>query len=180
MALIGQGGEVVAQFQQRGIGTWPNAAGVWTRAETIPLDTELAERSTLFLRELGWSGLVQLQFLVPEGGRPRLIDLNGRFYASLHLAVAAGLDLPVMWAGRATGRELGRGRTPRTGVRYQWLEGDLRRALSTDRGQRLRELRSCLRYRQGAIDSLWSRDDPAPGLRWLASAVRSAVDRLWG
>ena len=180
VALIGQEGEVVAQFQQRGIGTWPSAAGVWTRAETVPLDTELAQRSTHFLQELGWRGLVQLQFLVPEGGRPRLIDLNGRFYASLGLAVAAGLDLPVMWAGLDRGRGLGQAHTTRAGTRYQWFEGDLRRALAAARGERLRELSSCIRYRRGAIDSLWSRDDPAPGLRWLASAVRSAVDRLWG
>lgn len=182
VALIGPDGGVVAHLQQRGLGTWPRDVGVWTRAETVPLDAELAERSTDFLREVGWRGLVQLQFLVPDGERPRLIDFNGRFYASLSLAIAAGVDLPVMWASLATDRTLQAEASTLSGVRYQWLEGDLRRALAAPRAERLGELMSTLRYRRGAIDSLWSRDDPAPGLRWLAMGVRHAVQnrsRTW-
>ena len=37
-------------------------------------------------------GLAQFQMIVPPGGPPHVIDFNGRFYASLESAMAAGVN----------------------------------------------------------------------------------------
>jgi predicted ATP-grasp superfamily ATP-dependent carboligase len=166
---------VVARVQQRACRIWPPEAGTSARAETVPTDEELAERVSRLLRALGWSGLVQLQFLAPEGGAPVLIDFNGRFYGSLALGVAAGVNLPAIWAAVATGGPLPPNREAASGVRYQWLEGDLRRAYAERRGGLARDVAGSLRYAFGAAHNTSSVADPLPTLRLAASNLTAST-----
>jgi predicted ATP-grasp superfamily ATP-dependent carboligase len=161
----------IVEFQQLSVGTWPTPAGVVTRAEIMPLDADLATGSRELLRRLRWTGLVQLQFVLPADGTPRVIDLNGRFYASLALPMAAGLNLPAAWAAAALGGPAV-APAPRPGVRFQWLVGDLRRATVERRGGLWRDLADCLRYRRGSVHSVWDPRDPVPALRLVASYLR--------
>jgi len=135
------------------------------RAHTVAVDEELAGRAAALLGELGWQGLSELQFLVPDGGgEPQLIDFNGRFYGSMPLAIGAGVNLPDIWARSVTSRDVPEPRDAEPGVRYQWLEGDLRAAREDSRGT-VRDLLECLRYAPGARHSVSSLSDPAPLLR---------------
>jgi predicted ATP-grasp superfamily ATP-dependent carboligase len=156
---------VVAQLQQEAPAIWPLDAGVSARAETVPIDAALAAKVSRLVGELGWFGLAQFQFLVPENGSPVLIDFNGRFYGSLALGVAAGVNLPAIWASVATGRPFSHPRAARAGVRYQWLEGDLRRAREQRRRGLARDLAGSVRYFLGAAHAYWSAADPAPAFR---------------
>jgi hypothetical protein len=54
----------------------------------------------------------------------------------------------------------------RPGVRYQWLEGDLRAAREHG-GLPLGDALGCLRYAMGAHHSVSSLGDPRPALRRL-------------
>jgi len=173
-AVLDAGGNAVLAFQQATRWTWPPGAGVWTRAEICSYDAEFGARCNRFLASLGWHGLVQLQFLVPEDGVPRLVDLNGRFYASLGLAMAGGADLPMIWARMALGEPVRTTRPPAAGLRYQWFEGDIQRAMVQAEGGRFHDIVSCLRYRRGAVHSLWASDDPKPTIFRLSKATRSA------
>ncbi|OLT18975.1 hypothetical protein BJF80_14160 [Serinicoccus sp. CUA-874] len=90
-ALIGvvHEGRLTGRVQQVSPCVFPTPSGASARARTVPVDPVLAERCELLLGRLGWSGLVELQFLVGRDGVHRLIDLNGRFFGSLALAEAA-------------------------------------------------------------------------------------------
>jgi predicted ATP-grasp superfamily ATP-dependent carboligase len=166
----------IAEFQQLSVGTWPTPAGVVTRAEIVPLDPDLARGSRELLRRLRWVGLVQLQFVLPAAGAPRIIDLNGRFYASLALPMAAGLNLAAAWGAAALGGPT-QASAPRTGVRFQWLLGDLRRATVERRGGLWRDFAGCLGYRRGSVHSIWDPRDPSPMLRLVASYLRPRAIR---
>lgn len=182
MALIGvmdRDGELLGVTQQEAERTWPAAAGVSVRAATVSVDAELARGAQDMLRDLGWFGLVELQFLVPEGAEPQLIDLNGRFYGSMSLAVHAGSNLPSAWARIATGRSLGPQVSARPGVRYQWLEADLRRALTQPGGARAAEVVASMRYGLGAVHSIGRLSDPGPLASVLALRLRGAAKRVW-
>jgi hypothetical protein len=113
-----------------------------------------------------------LQFLVAADGVPRLIDLNGRFYGSLALAVRAGANLPAVWAALATGRDV-EPVTARSGVRYSWWEGDLRRAMLDRRGGLVRDLAGTLGAGVGAVHSIGRWRDPAPAVVQLRQLARS-------
>jgi predicted ATP-grasp superfamily ATP-dependent carboligase len=181
VALMDRDGDVVVEWQQDGHGTWPVAAGVWTRAVTVPLNPELAETARVLLRRLGWLGLAQLQFLVGSDGQPKLIDFNGRFYASGALPLAAGINVADMWARLAIGLPVAPIAPPPPGLRYQWLVGDVLRALEERRGGLGRDLRDCVRYRLRSVHSTWRRDDPMPAVRFAASRLsRSSARGLAG
>src|SRR5438067_2762 len=94
-SIIDSDGRTLARIQQVAERTWPRGLGCSVRAHTVAVDEELAARAAALLRELGWQGLSELQFLVPDGGgEPQLIDFNGRFYGSMPLAIGAGVNLP--------------------------------------------------------------------------------------
>jgi predicted ATP-grasp superfamily ATP-dependent carboligase len=168
---------IVAHARQIADLTWPPASGVSVRARTVQSDEGLARRAAVLLEELGWFGLVELQFIAPERGAPRLIDFNGRFYGSLGLSVAAGANLPAIWASVATDRPLPPRPRATPGIRYHWMEGDLRRALVERRQGMMRDLAGCFYYARGAVHSVWAPDDPRPALRALRLLGRRAIQR---
>lgn len=166
--LVGHGSEVIMDVQQRANRLWPPGSGVSVRARTEPVDPWLREQVGRLLRHCEWFGLAQLQFIASADGAVHLIDLNGRFYGSLALALAAGSDLVSGWANLATGRPVEVAKA-RVGTRYQWLEGDVRRAVVERRGGLTEDLASCLRYAHGAVHSVWNIRDPGPALFYVTS-----------
>lgn len=163
---------VVAESLQRAARIWPSGAGASCRATTVPLGSDLARRSAALLDALGWFGLAELQFLVGADGVPRLIDLNGRFYGSLSLAVRAGANLPAVWADLAVGRRPAGVVRARAGVSYQWGAADVRRALGERRGGVLADLAGTAAYGVRAGHSVLDLRDPGPALARLREAVR--------
>lgn len=168
LVLDRQGG-LVAATQQRAERTHPPGVGVSARASTVPVDTQLLERCLTFLRSTGWWGLVELQFL-GLGPDAVLIDVNGRVYGSVALAVAAGANLPDLWARTALGLPVPAGVLGRPGVGYQWLEGDLRRAVLQRDGGLLRDVGGTLLAAPGRAHSVLSLRDPVPAL-WTAAQL---------
>jgi carbamoylphosphate synthase large subunit len=162
---------VVAAVQQRASSTTP--LGGTARGETEALDPSLAEGVAALLADLNWFGMAQIQFQVPPGGEPVLIDLNGRFYGSLALALAAGLNLPAIWAALAAGRPIPPIEPARIGVRYHWLESDLRRAVKERSG-----FAGTLRYALGARHGIWDARDPGPGLLHAGRLSGRALRRV--
>jgi len=159
---------IVAAVQQESPHTWPPRVGVSARARTVPVEESLKGRVQELLTGLGWFGLAQLQFLRPPGGKPHLLEINGRFYGSLGLAVAAGVNLPALWARLATGRQAGPSGQARVGQVYQWLSRDLRWALRSADGRRgaaVANLAETLATAPSSAHSVWSLRDPAPAVR---------------
>jgi predicted ATP-grasp superfamily ATP-dependent carboligase len=175
-AVRGRAGQgVVADSMQRASRIWPPGAGASCRAETVEADEDLVDRSGALLEELGWFGLAELQFLVGEDGVPRLIDLNGRFYGSLSLAVAAGANLPAAWADLALGRTPGPRVRARPGVRYQWGTADVRRALRERRGGLLADVAATTTYAARSRHSVVALRDPAPAATRLLGAAAARL-----
>lgn len=170
--LADRGGRLIGEHQQISTALWPPDAGVSTCAESIAVDRRLMAGVEQLLADLDWFGIAQLQFLVPPGGVPHLIDFNPRFYGSLALAVRAGADFPVAWAQLATGAGPGGRVASRPGVRYQWLGGDVRRALAQREGGLPADLARTLARAPGSAHALWSVRDPQPRLRRVARLLR--------
>jgi predicted ATP-grasp superfamily ATP-dependent carboligase len=179
-ALCAPGGRVVAESQQVAERVSPRLR-VSSRARTVAIEPELSASVGRLLGELGWFGIANLQFLRPVNGAPQLIDFNGRFYGSIVLAVAAGLDLPATWATLAlTGADAAGSALPtrgRPGVRYQSLEEDLRRARLERRGGLLGDVAGTLGYAARAVHSTWDRTDPMPAVSRLGELLSRRTGR---
>jgi hypothetical protein len=57
-------------------------------------------------------------------GRPYLMEINGRLWGSLQLAIDAGVDFPALLVGCALGERRARP-SYRVGVRNRWWWGDV-------------------------------------------------------
>lgn len=174
--VLGQDGTVHAVSQQRTVLSSLSRTSV--RAETTPVEQPLLAGAVRLLRELGWSGLANLQYLRPPGGAAHVIDLNGRFYGSLALAVGAGADLPAVWARLALGDALLVPQIGRSGVRFHALQVDLTRARAQRRGGVLADVAGALAYAPGAVHSTWSLRDPAPAASLVVQALRRRSSHL--
>jgi predicted ATP-grasp superfamily ATP-dependent carboligase len=155
---------------------WPDRCGQAVFAETIPMIPERERAVAAFMKELRWSGVFNLQ-LIEHGGRDYVIDLNPRFYVSLTLTVAAGLNLPAIWTSLLLGLPF-EAEGYRPGVRFRQEKGDPRAIVSELRRGRLRTARDLLPRRR-TVHALFSIHDPRPGLSILgdgAAALRRKTD----
>jgi predicted ATP-grasp superfamily ATP-dependent carboligase len=172
-ALVDRSGRLVAVAQQRTIAS--TLRGTSARAVTVAVDEGLVAHVHSLLQRLGWFGIANLQFLEGDDGKPRLIDINGRCYGSVGLAVAAGVDLPALWAGLAVGDPSPPERlTAIPGVRFHYLEADLQRwRQHRSAGELLRVARWAL----GATHPTLSIRDPRPAFALAASYLRRGISR---
>jgi len=161
--VVDRDGRLVERFQQVAVRTWPAAAGVSALARSVPPVEVLAKRVGRMLASVGYWGMAQAQFL-GHGAELSLIDVNPRFFGSLPLALASGVNLPAAAHAVATGARTAAPSAYRAGVSYRWLESELTAA----RHGKWETLRPPPRPRVGAM---WAWNDPVPGTILAADAL---------
>jgi predicted ATP-grasp superfamily ATP-dependent carboligase len=183
--LLVWGGELVASFAHRRLREKPPSGGVSVYSESVPLDPQMLERCRALLARFGWRGVAMVEFKIDAvTGTPYLMEVNGRFWGSLQLAIDAGVDFPTLLLAASSGQPCSPAPDYRTGVRLRWWWGDvdhliarLRRsraalALSADAPGRWHVLRDFLRLpRRMERNEVCRLDDPWPFVRetidWL-------------
>jgi len=96
----------------------------------------MVEAAHALLGSLRWHGVAMVEFkLDPRDGRPKLMEINGRFWNSLPLAVAAGVDFPFLLYRLATEGDVPECFEYRSGVRCRWLVGDAQHLAGVLRGR---------------------------------------------
>ncbi|MFO7901412.1 MAG: ATP-grasp domain-containing protein [Pirellulaceae bacterium] len=87
-------GEVCAALQHKRLRE--SMAGGSTYRETVPLDPLLLEATGKMMRALNYTGVAMAEFRFdPRTKDWVFLEINARFWGSLPLAVAAGMDFPV-------------------------------------------------------------------------------------
>jgi predicted ATP-grasp superfamily ATP-dependent carboligase len=85
-------GRVLRAFQHRRLAEIPVSGGASAWRESVALDPELLAHAARLIGALRWTGLVMVEFKL--GTRPWLLEINGRVWGSLPLAVLSGVDFP--------------------------------------------------------------------------------------
>ena len=166
-------GKIVCAVHQVAERTYPPAGGS-SYAVTIAPDHDLEGRVARLVGLTGLSGIFQVQFV--ESDTAYFIDLNPRMYGSLALAVAAGLNLPAIWADLLLGRspEVG---AYRVGVRFRAEGRDVRALVSALLNRNARLALRGIVPRPGTVHAVFSVRDPAPVMSGLQKLTRLAHDR---
>lgn len=127
-------GKLCAEFAHRRLrDVHPTGSGSALRVSVAP-DVRIKDASLKILRALGWHGVAMVEFRVTENGTPVFLEVNGRFWNSLSLAVYAGCDFPALLAEMAeTGMPVEGGKY-KVGLRTRWLLGDVRHLVEVWRG----------------------------------------------
>lgn len=124
-ALFDQG-RLVADFSHRRLREKPPAGGVSVLSESVPVDPRLREHAIRMLSPIQWHGVAMLEYKRDDRtGDYVLIEINGRFWGSLQLAVDAGVDFPFLTWQLARGLRPESAGPAQAGVKSRWLLGDL-------------------------------------------------------
>jgi predicted ATP-grasp superfamily ATP-dependent carboligase len=124
--VLADHGRSVAVFAHRRLRESNPMGGAASLAESIaPVDRLVAPATRLF-QMLAWHGVAMAEFKDPGGdSEPVLMEINGRFWGSLPLALTAGMDFPSMLVDLFLGGPVVSPSTYTTGVRSRHLKGDL-------------------------------------------------------
>jgi predicted ATP-grasp superfamily ATP-dependent carboligase len=168
------GGRTVSMFAHRRLREKPPAGGVSVYRESIALDDGLMGPGLRLLEALGWQGVAMIECKREEAtGRQVIMEVNGRFWGSLQLAIDAGVDFPALLLRCAAGETVPASNGYRVGIRSRWFWGDMDNLyLRLRDGARLRALVDFLRVHPTRDRSeVWRWRDPAPfvveTLQWL-------------
>jgi predicted ATP-grasp superfamily ATP-dependent carboligase len=95
--LLMSEGKPLAAFQHKRLREIPVTGGPSAYRESVELDPDLYDYSLRLLQALRWTGLAMVEFKVGKSG-PRLMEINGRIWGSIPLAVRSGIDFPSLLA----------------------------------------------------------------------------------
>ena len=134
--VVGQGkglfvlmkqGVPLGMFAHRRLREKPPSGGVSVLRESIPLDKVLTDPALRLLQRANWHGVAMVEFKEDQSSRvPLLMEVNGRFWGSLQLAIDAGIDFPWLLLQMAKGQHVSVPENSyRCGVKSRWLLGDL-------------------------------------------------------
>lgn len=117
---------VLARFAHRRLREHPPAGGVSVYSASVPMDETLLERAVRLLRAFHWSGVAMVECKIDAAtGTPYLMEINGRFWGSLQLAISSGVDFPTLLLRAAAGESVPPVTTYRVGVRNRWIWGEV-------------------------------------------------------
>ena len=149
-------GEVKAAFCHKRLREKPPWGGLSVLSESLPLDRSLVERSATLLRKVSWNGPAMVEYKTDSrDGETKLMEVNGRFWGSLQLAIDAGIDFPSIYYRLICGEHVPSQLEYRAGVKSRWLLGDfdslITRLRSSEQQQRLypfpiSRLRACANF----------------------------------
>lgn len=185
-------GRPIAAFSHRRLREKPPSGGVSVLRESIPANVTALDHARHLLEALKWQGVAMVEFKQDErDGSLRLMEINGRFWGSLQLAIDAGVDFPDLLIRTLEGDGIP-AQTPsyRSGVRSRWLWGDVdallmllfkeseRRELPEARRGRWRALRNF--FRPQGPDCHWEVLRASDIKPWLLESWRWLTRLLTG
>ncbi len=87
-------GDILVAFQHERVHE-PLLGGGSSYRKSVPLNPEMLEAARRLMKALDYTGVCMIEFRFnPKSRRWVLIEINGRFWGSLPLAIASGIDFP--------------------------------------------------------------------------------------
>jgi len=130
-ALFDDGSNAKAAFIHKKLRMYPIQGGPSTLREGVE-HPQIMELGLSLLKSLNWTGVAMAEFKVdPRDGIPKLMEVNPRFWGSLHLAIVSGVDFPYLILKMARGDQFDPVLSYTMGKRCRWLLlGDILHFLS--------------------------------------------------
>jgi predicted ATP-grasp superfamily ATP-dependent carboligase len=181
-------GQAMACYQYHRGREFMPTGGVPVRYESMPIWPHLQDYSVRFLRAMGWDGVAQVEWKVMPGTQDVvLMEVNGRFWASLPGSLHAGMEFPFWLYQAKLGRSIQCQPGYRIRVASRYFQADLKRLelvlrndypvssvpLPSKTRECLEFLFDCFRLR--VKGDIWSWDDWFPGLM----EARKFIKYLW-
>ena len=94
VGLLAKDGETLVHFSYKRLREYPVKGGPSTLRESTK-QNDIIEYSHKLISKLGWHGVAMVEYKTdPTDGIPKLMEINPRFWGSLQLAQASGINFP--------------------------------------------------------------------------------------
>jgi len=171
-----------AIFMHRRLREYPITGGASTFRESVYRE-DLKEYALKLMEALNWHGVAMVEFKIDSrDDTPKLMEINGRFWGSLALSVAAGVDFPYLLYKMFTDGDVEPVWKYKLGVKCRWLlPGDILWFISSLKcsASKLKVLKEFLKFRHTCYDIL-SRDDPLPMIGAFGTIISYSWDVVTG
>lgn len=178
--LFNRRSELKASFVQKEIRCFPLEMGPSTVQESV-WRPDLVEKASRLMRGLNWYGVAEVEFMVdPVDGREKFMEINPRFWGSLHLSILSGVDFPWLLYRLAVDGDVEDAHEYAAGMRCRWLlPGDMLHFLYS-RNRFGLEPSFFSTSRTGVHDDIVSLEDPLPAAGFLLACLRYLPDiSMW-
>jgi len=179
-ALFNKESKPRALFVHKRIRQFPITGGPSTYRMSVS-NPALAKLGSKLLEEMKWYGVAMVEFKVdPRDGKPKLMEVNPRFWGSLNLAIAAGVDFPYLLCKMAVEGDVQPTFKYKVGIKARYLLfGDVFHfATSSNRLKLLPDFMKL--YEKNLSYDIWNVKDPLPLIIQLLSGLRYVFDReMW-
>jgi predicted ATP-grasp superfamily ATP-dependent carboligase len=119
-------GKLKAQFAHQRLTEKPPSGGVSVYSESVAIDEQLRDQSRALLERFGWCGVAMVEYKRDSAtGQAYLMEVNGRFWGSLQLAIDSGVDFPRILVACALGEHNQQMPSYRVGIRSRWWWGQI-------------------------------------------------------
>lgn len=186
---IAERGRILYAFQHERMHEYPLTGGGSSLRRSVMLEPRLFRTVSTLMDALHWHGVAMVEFKYqPETDEYCLMEINGRFWGSLPLSVAAGADFPVMLYELLVDRQVREHSPPRVGVICRnlvrdlyWHEAVLRKeappglAVLPRPSQVLKDLALIVSPRHNFDVQQWR--DPLPGLVEIGRLLQGYFSR---
>jgi predicted ATP-grasp superfamily ATP-dependent carboligase len=120
-----QNGAAKRVFMWNEIRSYPASGGHSAYSESTYNPT-LKEYGVRFLDELGWHGIVDIEFKLDKRDRKfKLMEVNPKIWASIEVAIKAGVDFPYLLCKMANGVQLDYSEKYNRHLKFHWLSREL-------------------------------------------------------
>ncbi len=125
LSLFYANGEVYARFAFWGKRTVPLMGGIYVLRQAIDFPPDTGDQAERLVREIGLEGYSQVEFRRDTAGKPYLMEINPRLNMAIAHPVSLGVDFPYMLYQWASGEQIDRVMSYRTGSWMRHLNGDI-------------------------------------------------------
>ena len=168
-ALFNKNSEVRAVFVHKRIREYPITGGQSTFCESVK-NAEMLNYGLNLLEKLNWYGIAMVEFKLDErDNKPKLMEINPRFWGSMPLAIASGVDFPYLLYKLAIDGDIKPILSYKTGVKTRFLFADLLGCFQyfkkrPDKGHVIWETLQPF-FDKNVNEGLLTLDDPIPAIR---------------
>jgi predicted ATP-grasp superfamily ATP-dependent carboligase len=171
--LLNFDSEIRASFVYKRIRSHPVKGGPSTLRESVKRD-DIKYIAESLMKSLQWTGIAHVEFKIDPGdGKPKLLEVNPRFWGSLQLAIESGVDFPYLLFKLATEGDIEPVFDYNIGVQCRWLiPGDLLHFIKNPDRFRLKPNFFDFKIK----DDILSLKDPMPIIGRVSSALTFLYD----
>jgi len=166
-------GKYITSLAQKRVLTNPPKGGSGLANITVQYP-ELIKMSINFLKKIKWHGVAQVEYKLDENDQPRLMEINPKFWGTLELSIAAGINFPKLLCDLAIYDEIPKNIDYLKDCKYLWLVPSLINYISQGQSK-MESFKNILKFVDGKTQTNIRWDDPVPSLYALLLMLKRGI-----